>query len=115
MNADSRDRRPQRKALGPIDPFCWCAAGPLFIIGIGLGVLAGNFWLPLPFIVLGGLLLLFDARVNRPDPQQQRRPPQRGPVRPPQRAPGRQVPPRSRQQPPGYQPRRRPPYPPAPR
>ena len=55
-----------KRALGQIDPFCYVAAGPLFLAGITLAFIAGNAWIGVVGVAFAVALLLFDARVNRP-------------------------------------------------
>ena len=55
-----------RRQFGRVDPFCWIAAGPLFIVGVGLSVIAGNVWIGVVGVAFSLALVLVDARVNRP-------------------------------------------------
>ncbi|NKQ56065.1 DUF2457 domain-containing protein [Amycolatopsis sp. K13G38] len=84
------ERAPQNRGtsrqLGRVDPFCWIAAGPLFIVGVGLAVIAGNVWIGVVGVAFSAALVLFDARVNRtPVPPAPRSTSQAPARRPPQR------------------------------
>lgn len=75
-------------AFGRIDPFCLLAVLPFLCIA-GLLTALGRPWGGVVFVVLAGLVVLFDAWANRPLPERPRRrvrPVLRGPERPPQRS-----------------------------
>ncbi|MFD9893435.1 hypothetical protein ACFWY9_29165 [Amycolatopsis sp. NPDC059027] len=79
----------RRPLFGRIDPYCWCAVLPLVLVAILIAV-SGGLVIGMLFLVLAGLVLLFDSWVNRPDPDE-RRPRPAGPARAPQAAPPRQA------------------------
>ncbi|MFE0023771.1 hypothetical protein [Amycolatopsis sp. NPDC059021] len=79
----------RRPLFGRIDPYCWCAALPLVLVAVLLAV-SGGLGFGLIFLVLAGLIVLFDSWVNRPDPDERRPRPAAGPARAPQGAPPRQ-------------------------
>lgn len=93
MPADSRQPAGRRPRFGRVDPFCWFAVAAFLLIAV-VGVLAQTIALTIGAVVAGVALVLFDARVNRPEAPEEPIDEYERPSRPP-------APPRNQARPPG--------------
>jgi hypothetical protein len=60
-----RSAQGRRPAFGRVDPFCLFAVLPMLVLA-GFAVWGGIAWAAVAVVVFAVLVLLIDARVNRP-------------------------------------------------